>query len=53
MRRLIFPHLTLEDPPALSSLLSSAWRDHLSLHILELGEKPDNMTQKPLPKTQP
>uniref|UniRef100_A0A8C2N8I0 Mannosyltransferase n=2 Tax=Capra hircus TaxID=9925 RepID=A0A8C2N8I0_CAPHI len=50
---LIFPHLTLEDPPALSSLLSKAWRDHLSLHILELGEKPDNMTQKPLPKTQP
>ncbi|XP_070322285.1 GPI mannosyltransferase 4 [Odocoileus virginianus] len=48
---LIFPHLTLEDPPALSSLLSRAWRDHLSLHILELGEKPDNMTQKPLPKT--
>ncbi|XDA71124.1 hypothetical protein R6Z07F_001479 [Ovis aries] len=50
---LIFPHLTLEDPPTLSSLLSKAWRDHLSLHILELGEKPDNMTQKPLPKTQP
>ncbi|EFB14244.1 hypothetical protein PANDA_004892, partial [Ailuropoda melanoleuca] len=36
---LLFPHLTLEDPPALSSLLSGAWRDHLSLHILELGEK--------------
>ncbi|XP_057595677.1 GPI mannosyltransferase 4 [Hippopotamus amphibius kiboko] len=50
---LIFPHLTLEDPPALSSLLSGAWRDHLSLHILELGEKPDNVTEKPLPKTQP
>ncbi|XP_059865918.1 GPI mannosyltransferase 4 [Delphinus delphis] len=50
---LIFPHVTLEDPPALSSLLSGAWRYHLSLHILELGEKPDNMTEKPLPKTQP
>ncbi|XP_004424857.2 PREDICTED: GPI mannosyltransferase 4 [Ceratotherium simum simum] len=50
---LLFPHLTLEDPPALSSLLSGAWRDHLSLHILELGEKPDNMTEKPLPKIQP
>ncbi|XP_062963606.1 GPI mannosyltransferase 4 [Cynocephalus volans] len=35
---LMFPHLTLEDPPALSSLLSEAWRDHLSLHIMELGE---------------
>lgn len=45
---LVFPHLTLEDPPALSSLLSGAWRTHLSLHILELGEKPDNMTEKPL-----
>ncbi|XP_036099043.1 GPI mannosyltransferase 4 [Molossus molossus] len=46
---LVFPHLTLEDPPALSSLLSGAWRDHLSLHILELGEKPDNVTENPLP----
>ncbi|XP_016041178.1 GPI mannosyltransferase 4 [Erinaceus europaeus] len=49
---LVFPHLTLEDPPSLSSLLSGVWREHLSLHILELGEKPDNMTEKPLPKTQ-
>ncbi|XP_045707028.1 LOW QUALITY PROTEIN: GPI mannosyltransferase 4 [Phyllostomus hastatus] len=46
---LVFPHLTLEDPPALSSLLSGAWRDHLSLHILELGEKPDNTTENLLP----
>ncbi|XP_036893547.1 LOW QUALITY PROTEIN: GPI mannosyltransferase 4 [Sturnira hondurensis] len=46
---LVFPHLTLEDPPALSSLLSGAWRDHLSLHILELGEKPDNVTETPPP----
>lgn len=38
---LVFPHLTLEDPPAMSSLLSEAWRNHLSLHILELGEKPE------------
>jgi len=45
--------LTLEDPPALSSLLSGAWRDHLSLHILELGEKPDNVTEKPPPTIQP
>ncbi|XP_041624473.1 GPI mannosyltransferase 4 isoform X4 [Vulpes lagopus] len=50
---LLFPHLTLEDPPALSSLLSGAWRDHLSLHILELGAKPDNVTEKPLAKIQP
>ncbi|XP_021562477.1 GPI mannosyltransferase 4 isoform X2 [Carlito syrichta] len=34
---LMFPHLTLEDPPALSSLLSGAWKDLLSLHIMELG----------------
>ncbi|XP_001916639.2 GPI mannosyltransferase 4 [Equus przewalskii] len=50
---LLFPHLTLEDPPALSSLLSGAWRDHLSLHVLELGERPDNITEEPLPKIQP
>ncbi|XP_057621420.1 GPI mannosyltransferase 4 [Chionomys nivalis] len=35
---LLFPHLTLEDPPALSSLLSQAWRAHLSLHIIELED---------------
>lgn len=46
---LVFPHLTLEDPPAMSSLLSGAWRDHLSLHILELGEKPDNTTENSWP----
>ncbi|XP_073929543.1 GPI mannosyltransferase 4 isoform X3 [Castor canadensis] len=49
---LMFPHLTLEDPPALSSLLSGAWRDHLSLHIVELEETSDNMTKQPLSKTQ-
>lgn len=48
---LLFPHLTLEDPPALSSLLSGAWRSYLSLHIIEL-EKP--VTTKQLrPKSQP
>lgn len=46
---LLFPHLTLEDPPALSSLLSGAWRTNLSLHIIEL-EKPV-MTKQP--KIQP
>ncbi|ELW50943.1 GPI mannosyltransferase 4 [Tupaia chinensis] len=40
---LLFPHLTLEDPPALSSLLSRAWRAHLSLHIIELAEKPSGV----------
>ncbi|KAH0504428.1 GPI mannosyltransferase 4 [Microtus ochrogaster] len=35
---LLFPHLTLEDPPTLSSLLSQAWRTHLSLHIIELED---------------
>ncbi|XP_047419847.1 GPI mannosyltransferase 4 [Sciurus carolinensis] len=49
---LMFPHLTLEDPPVLSSLLSGAWRDHLSLHIMELEETPDTMTEQPLPKIQ-
>ncbi|XP_049711601.1 GPI mannosyltransferase 4 [Elephas maximus indicus] len=50
---LVFPHLTMEDPPALSALLSEAWRDHLSLHIVELGEKPDAVTEQPLPTIQP
>ncbi|XP_006884349.1 PREDICTED: GPI mannosyltransferase 4 [Elephantulus edwardii] len=43
----VFPHLTMEDPPALSSLLSGAWRDHLSLHIMELGEKSDTVMEQP------
>lgn len=46
---LLFPHLTLEDPPALSSLLSGAWRNYLSLHVMEL-EKPARAQQ---PKAQP
>ncbi|CAH6792246.1 GPI mannosyltransferase 4 isoform X1 [Phodopus roborovskii] len=49
---LLFPHLTMEDPPALSSLLSGAWRTHLSLHIIELEEKPV-MTKQPWPKIPP
>ncbi|XP_006869503.1 PREDICTED: GPI mannosyltransferase 4 [Chrysochloris asiatica] len=49
---LVFPHLTMEDPPALSSLLSGAWRDHLSLHIVELEEKPATVTEQPLPRMQ-
>lgn len=49
---LLFPHLTLEDPPALSSLLSQAWRTHLSLHIIELEGEPV-MTKQPWPKIQP
>ncbi|XP_020844621.2 LOW QUALITY PROTEIN: GPI alpha-1,2-mannosyltransferase 4 [Phascolarctos cinereus] len=35
----LFPHLTLEDPPGLSALLSSRWRDSLGLYILEVGER--------------
>ncbi|XP_043854951.1 GPI mannosyltransferase 4 isoform X2 [Dromiciops gliroides] len=35
----VFPHLTLEDPPAFSDLLSSHWRESLSLYILEVGER--------------
>nr|XP_013015745.1 GPI mannosyltransferase 4 isoform X1 [Cavia porcellus]XP_013015746.1 GPI mannosyltransferase 4 isoform X1 [Cavia porcellus]XP_013015747.1 GPI mannosyltransferase 4 isoform X1 [Cavia porcellus]XP_013015748.1 GPI mannosyltransferase 4 isoform X1 [Cavia porcellus] len=50
-KTLVFPHLTLEDPPDLASLLSRAWRDHLSLHIMEL-ETPDSKTQQSLPKGQ-
>ncbi|XP_058518065.1 GPI mannosyltransferase 4 isoform X2 [Ochotona princeps] len=46
----LFPHLTLEDPPPLSSLLSGAWRDYLSLHIVELGLKPDDKPEHPLPR---
>ncbi|KAM6223939.1 GPI mannosyltransferase 4 [Rhynchocyon petersi] len=46
---LLFPHLTMEDPPALSSLLSGVWRDHLSLHIVELGAKPPPVTEQLLP----
>ncbi|KAM9034876.1 GPI mannosyltransferase 4 [Sarcophilus harrisii] len=35
----VLPHLTLEDPPRLSALLSSRWKDSLSLYILEVGEQ--------------
>ncbi|XP_074154105.1 GPI mannosyltransferase 4 [Sminthopsis crassicaudata] len=35
----LFPHLTLEDPPRLSALLSSRWKDSLGLYILEVGEQ--------------
>ncbi|XP_012874828.1 PREDICTED: GPI mannosyltransferase 4 [Dipodomys ordii] len=49
----MFPHLTLEDPPALSSLLSGAWRDYLSLHIMELEKTSENTTEQLLPKIQP
>ncbi|XP_074046849.1 GPI mannosyltransferase 4 [Macrotis lagotis] len=35
----VFPHLTLEDPPGLSVLLSSHWRSSLGLYILEVGER--------------
>ncbi|XP_038605650.1 GPI mannosyltransferase 4 [Tachyglossus aculeatus] len=35
---LLFPHLTLEDPPALSALLGRGWRSQLGLLLLELGE---------------
>ncbi|XP_052596428.1 GPI mannosyltransferase 4 isoform X1 [Peromyscus californicus insignis] len=49
---LLFPHLTLEDPPALSSLLSRAWRNHLSLHVIELEGRPA-VTQEPRLRSQP
>ncbi|XP_016280181.2 GPI mannosyltransferase 4 [Monodelphis domestica] len=35
----VFPHLTLEDPPVLSDLLGSDWRNSLELYILEVGER--------------
>ncbi|XP_051847711.1 GPI mannosyltransferase 4 [Antechinus flavipes] len=35
----VFPHVTLEDPPGLSALLSSRWKDSLGLYILEVGEQ--------------
>ncbi|XP_066477166.1 GPI mannosyltransferase 4 [Tiliqua scincoides] len=31
-----FPHLTLEDPPRVSLLLSAQWRTQLALHVLRL-----------------
>ncbi|XP_040858504.1 GPI mannosyltransferase 4 [Ochotona curzoniae] len=49
----LFPHLTLEDPPPLSSLLSRAWKDCLSLHIVELELKPDDKPKHPLPRIWP
>ncbi|XP_028749911.1 GPI mannosyltransferase 4 isoform X2 [Peromyscus leucopus] len=49
---LLFPHLTLEDPPSLSSLLSRAWRNHLSLHVIELEGKPV-VTEELWPRRQP
>ncbi|XP_049631931.1 GPI mannosyltransferase 4 [Suncus etruscus] len=47
---LVFPHLSLEDPPALTSLLTGAWREQLSLHVLELKVDPGYRTD---PATQP
>ncbi|XP_072474827.1 GPI mannosyltransferase 4 [Notamacropus eugenii] len=40
----VFPHLTLEDPPGLSSLLSGRWRDSLGLYILEVGDRREQRT---------
>ncbi|XP_065604232.1 GPI mannosyltransferase 4 [Cyrtonyx montezumae] len=34
---LIFPHLSMEDPPQLSFLFSENWRSQLGLYILQLG----------------
>ncbi|NXC39725.1 PIGZ mannosyltransferase, partial [Penelope pileata] len=34
---LIFPHLSMEDPPQISLLLSENWRSQLGLYILQLG----------------
>ncbi|KAM5291924.1 GPI mannosyltransferase 4 [Ctenodactylus gundi] len=45
--RLLFPHLSLEDPPAVSSLLSRAWKEQLSLHIVELAETPGPAKTQP------
>ncbi|XP_068811282.1 GPI mannosyltransferase 4 [Struthio camelus] len=33
---LIFPHLSMEDPPQISSLFSENWRSQLGLYILQL-----------------
>uniref|UniRef100_A0A8D0LBE8 Mannosyltransferase n=1 Tax=Sphenodon punctatus TaxID=8508 RepID=A0A8D0LBE8_SPHPU len=35
---LIFPHLTMEDPPQLSFLLSKKWKSELGLYILPIVE---------------
>uniref|UniRef100_A0A8C2TQ07 Mannosyltransferase n=1 Tax=Coturnix japonica TaxID=93934 RepID=A0A8C2TQ07_COTJA len=34
---LIFPHLSMEDPPQLSFLFSENWRSQLGLYILQIG----------------
>ncbi|XP_027324249.2 GPI mannosyltransferase 4 [Anas acuta] len=34
---LIFPHLSMEDPPQISFLFSENWRSQLGLYILQLG----------------
>ncbi|XP_062438382.1 GPI mannosyltransferase 4 isoform X2 [Rhea pennata] len=35
---LIFPHLSMEDPPQISFLFSENWRSQLGLYILQLGK---------------
>lgn len=37
----IFPHLTMEDPPQISFLLKEKWKNQLGLYILHLERKDD------------
>ncbi|XP_065530957.1 GPI mannosyltransferase 4 [Lathamus discolor] len=40
---LIFPHLSMEDPPHIPFLLSRNWRSQLGLYILQLGRNQQSL----------
>nr|XP_025043892.1 GPI mannosyltransferase 4 [Pelodiscus sinensis] len=40
---LIFPHLTMEDPPQITFLFSEKWRSQLGLYILQLDRNEQNL----------
>uniref|UniRef100_A0A8C8VKN5 Mannosyltransferase n=1 Tax=Pelusios castaneus TaxID=367368 RepID=A0A8C8VKN5_9SAUR len=40
---LIFPHLTMEDPPQISFLFSEKWRSQLGLYILQIDRNEDSL----------
>ncbi|XP_074860043.1 GPI alpha-1,2-mannosyltransferase 4 [Carettochelys insculpta] len=41
---LIFPHLTMEDPPQISFLFSEKWRSQLGLYILQVDRSEQNLS---------
>ncbi|XP_061490544.1 GPI mannosyltransferase 4 [Rhineura floridana] len=40
---LVFPHLTMEDPPRISILFSEKWRSQLGLYILQLKRNEESI----------